>query len=547
VSHIRLENCPIGTDAPTRISTLALLALLLSLAQAQAEVRTNSMIGSETGRASVAYSTGGGVSASQSESGNYSYDPDGLAGHQFFNQNLDIIGTPVASSGTADLARGVVHADAAVSTNTLNIGIGITTTKMQFLDTVTFSNSTGQPATITVNWKVEGSLSATALPNGATQAQPVSHAAYQTELRLDGPGLTAIFGGSAILEKGPVSSATSTSATGWQTSSIQPLSQGYGGAIFSGSLTIPPGGLTVSLSAYVLAEARGERDSTSSFGNPAALTFTLSQGVSFTSTDGLLSAGSRLANISTRALLPGGANVSIAGFIVTGNAPKKVIILGIGPSLSGFVSSPLPNPTLQLNRDNTVLTTNDDWKDTQQMEIQNSGLAPTNNLESGIVRTLDPGNYTAILRDKNNAPGIGVVQVYDLDTAADAKLANISTRAFIEGGDNLLFAGIIGGGNGSQPKVLINAKGPSLVPFGVPNAIPDPFLELHDKNGALIASNNDWQTDQKDAIAATGLAPTNPKESALLATLIPGDNYSAIVKDATNASGVVLVEVYHLQ
>ncbi|MEY2507848.1 MAG: hypothetical protein QOH01_2177 [Verrucomicrobiota bacterium] len=515
------------------------------MAQTQAEVRTDSVIGSETGRASVAYTTGAGVSVSQGEEGWYSYDPDGLAGHQFFNQKLGIYGTPVFTNGTADLTHGVVHADAAVGINTMNIGIGVASSKSQFLDTVTFSNSTGQPATIIVSWKVEGSLTATAV-NGATQARPGSHAGYQTELRLDGPGLTAIFGGSAILEKAPIYSATSTSATGWQTSSVQPLSQGYGGAAFSGSLTIPPGGLTVSLSAYVLAEARGERDSASNFGNTAALTFTLPQGVSFTSTDGLLSTGSRLVNISTRARVLGGDNVSIAGFIVIGNVPKKVIIRGVGPSLTGLVPNPLPNPTLRLNRDNTALTTNDDWRDTQQTEIQNSGLAPTHNLESAIIRTLDPGNYTAVLRDKNNSSGIGVIQVYDLETGADAKLANISTRAFIEPGDNVLFAGIIGSGNG-QPRVLITGRGPSLVPFGVSNAISDPFLELHDKNGALIASNNDWQSDQKDAIAATGVAPPHSKESALLVTLLPAENYSAIVKDANGAAGVALVEVYHLQ
>jgi hypothetical protein len=541
----RLESCPIGTNAALRISALALLALLSSMAQTQAEVRTDSVIGSETGRASVVYTTGAGVSVSQGEEGWYSYEPDGLAGHQFFNQKLGIYGTPVFTNGTADLTHGVVHADAAVGINTMNIGIGVASSKSQFLDTVTFSNSTGQPATIIVSWKVEGSLTATAV-NGATQARPGSHAGYQTELRLDGPGLTAIFGGSAILEKAPIYSATSTSATGWQTSSVQPLSQGYGGAAFSGSLTIPPGGLTVSLSAYLLAEARGERDSASNFANTAALTFTLPQGVSFTSTDGLLGTGSRLVNISTRARVLGGDNVSIAGFIVSGNVPKKVIIRGVGPSLTGLVPNPLPNPTLQLNRDNTALTTNDDWRDTQQTEIQNSGLAPTHNLESAIIRTLDPGNYTAVLRDKNNASGIGVVQVYDLETSADAKLANISTRAFIEPGDNVLFAGIIGGGNG-QPRVLITGRGPSLVPFGVSNAISDPFLELHDKNGALIASNNDWQSDQKDAIAATGVAPPHSKESALLVTLLPAENYSAIVKDANGAAGVALVEVYHLQ
>ncbi|MEY2550774.1 MAG: hypothetical protein QOG12_918, partial [Verrucomicrobiota bacterium] len=405
---------------------------------------------------------------------------------------------------------------------------------------VTFRNSSGQPATITVNWKIEGSITATAGSFG-------SHAIYQTELRLDGPGLAAIFGGSANRDNDQSHSASSTSATGWQTSSVLPFNQGYGGAAFTGTITVPPGGLTFSLSAYVYAEARGDRPAASNFMNTAPLAFALPQGVSFTSTDGILSAGSRLANISTRARVLGGENVSIAGFIVTGKVPKTVIIRGVGPSLAGVVPNPLPNPTLQLNRDNTVLTTNDDWKDTQQTEIQNSGLAPTNNLESAIIRTLDPGNYTAVLRDKNNGAGIGVVEVYDLDTAADVKLANISTRAFIEPGENVLFAGIIGGGNGSQPKVLISGRGPSLVPFGVPNAISDPFLELHDKNGALIASNNDWQSDQKDAIAATGVAPPNPKESALLVTLLPAENYSAIVKDANGAAGVALVEVYHLQ
>ena len=543
MSRPRLENCPTGPNAARRIVTLSLLALFLSLAQTTAEVRTDSVAGDEFGRAAVSYTTGGGVTASQGGRASYSYAPDGLPGHQFFSQELsvDVAGPSVVSVGTTDLAHGVVGAQAFNDTSTGTISTALASTKTQFLDTVTFSNSSVQPVTITVNWKVEGSITATAGSFG-------SHAIYQTELRLDAPGLTAIFGGSANRDNDQSHSAASTGATGWQTSSVQPFNQGYGGAAFSGTITVPPGGLTFSVSAYVYAEARGDRPAASNFMNTAALTFTLPQGVSFTSTDGLLSAGSRLANISTRARVLGGENVSIAGFIVTGNVPKRVIIRGVGPSLASIVPNPLPNPTLQLNHDSTVVTTNDDWKDTQQTEIQNSGLAPTNNLESAIIRTLDPGNYTAVLRDKNNATGIGIVQVYDLDTGADAKLANISTRAFIEPGDNVLFAGIIGGGNGSQPKVLITGRGPSLVAFGVSNAIPDPFLELHDKNGALIASNNDWQSDpQASAIAATGVAPPNPKESALLATLLPAENYTAIIKDANNASGVALVEVYHLQ
>src|SRR6476646_2371055 len=176
----RLENCPTGTDAAVRPFTFALLLLVLSLAPAHAEVRTNSVAGSEDGRATLSYSTGAGANVSGvSGRGNYSYDPDGLAGHQFFHQTVDIDGTPVVTNGTADLTHGVLGADGAVDLNTINIGIGITSTKMQFLDTVTFSNSTGQPATITVNWKVNGSLTATEV-QGSTQAQPGSHAGYQT-------------------------------------------------------------------------------------------------------------------------------------------------------------------------------------------------------------------------------------------------------------------------------------------------------------------------------------------------------------------------------
>jgi hypothetical protein len=348
-------------------------------------------------------------------------------------------------------------------------------------------------------------------------------------------------------------SNTDYAAYGWISYSCEPRSGGYGGIDCNGTWAVPAGEITLNFYALIdtslnCTEVGCDASPISSnFGNTGKFGMTLPPGVSFTSKGGTLATGSRLANISTRADVLGGDNVSIAGFIVTGNVPKKVIIRGVGPSLAGFVANPMPNPTLQLNRGNTVLTNNDDWKDTQQTEIQNSGLAPSNNFESAIIRTLDPGSYTAVLRDKNNAPGIGVVQVYDLDTAADAKLANISTRAFIEPGDNVLFAGIIGGGNGSQPKVLINARGPSLAPFGVSNPIPDPVLELHDKNGALITSNNDWQSDQKDAIAATGVGPSDAKESALLATLLPGEGYTAVVKDANGASGVALVEVYQLQ
>jgi hypothetical protein len=284
------------------------------------------------------------------------------------------------------------------------------------------------------------------------------------------------------------------------------------------------------------------------FGNTVGLAVEVPPGVSFTSQSGaLLSAGSRMVNIASRADVLGGDSVAIAGFIVTGNVPKKVIVRGIGPSLSAFgVSGALADSTLELNQNGSVLATNDNWRDAHESEIQATGLAPSNNLESAIVATLDPGSYTAVLRGKNNGTGIGLIEVYDLQPSVDSKLANISTRAFVEAGDNVLIGGIIGGGNGSQPKVLIRAIGPSLTPLGVANALQDPLLELHDNNGALILSNDNWQSDHQAEIQATGLAPTDIHESAILTTLLP-TNYTAIVKGANNTSGVGLVEVYHIQ
>lgn len=506
---------------------------------ARADVYCTATTNNNNGGAEVSYTTSGGFNViAQGGAGGYAFNPDTAPGHQGFSLQTSVSNSDLLSRAFADNTTGTLRASSAGTA-------GIIGNRAQIFDDITFHNATGQPQIITVVWNVDGALT-------LTSGQP-GRATYHQDLLMQGPGTVLRFVGDGHLEGVPERTTASYTGEGWNTYSCTPRSGGLGGVDCNGTWSVPAGDFTLSFYALLdtsinCTEAGCVNPISANFGNTGKFGITLPQGVSFTSKGGALNVGSRLANISTRARVVGGDNVTIAGFIVTGNVPKKVIIRGVGPSLANFVPNPLPNPTLQLNRDNTVLTTNDDWQDTQPTEIQNSGLAPSHNKESAIVRTLDPGNYTAILRDKTNAPGIGVVQVYDLDTAADAKLANISTRAFIEPGDNVLFAGIIGGGNGSQPKVLITARGPSLVPFGVPNAIPDPFLELHDKNGALITSNNDWQNDpQAAAIAASGAAPTHPKESALLATLLPAENYSAIIKDANNGSGVALVEVYHLQ
>jgi plastocyanin len=255
-------------------------------------------------------------------------------------------------------------------------------------------------------------------------------------------------------------------------------------------------------------------------------------------------------NISTRMDVQTGEQVLIGGFIVTGNAPKKIILRAIGPSLAAFgISNPLADPVLELHgADGSLITSNDNWKDTQQPEIEASGIPPQNDLESAIVTTLAPDSYTAIVSGKDGATGVGLVEGYDLDQAADSQLANISTRGFVETGSNVMIGGfIIGGGGGGDSTIVVRGIGPSLTALGVTGALEDPTLELHDGSGAIIASNDNWiDSPDKHTIIDDGLAPSNDKESALLATLAPGA-YTAIVRGVNNTTGVALVEAYNLQ
>jgi hypothetical protein len=268
---------------------------------------------------------------------------------------------------------------------------------------------------------------------------------------------------------------------------------------------------------------------------------------------------SQLLNISTRMRVLTGDQVLIGGFIITGTDPKKVIIRGMGPSLNG-VGVTLPDPTLELHQGNTTLATNDNWKindqtgQSQEADVRATTIPPTNDLESAIVMTLSPGAYTAILAGKNGGTGVGLVEVYDLAQAANSKLANISTRGFVDSGDNVMIGGLIvgGGSGGGTAKVIVRALGPSLSSSGIQGVLQDPTLELHDGNGTTIATNDNWkindqtQQSQEADIRATTIPPTNDLESALVATLAPG-NYTAIVRGKNNTTGVGLVEVYDLQ
>ena len=255
----------------------------------------------------------------------------------------------------------------------------------------------------------------------------------------------------------------------------------------------------------------------------------------------------QLLNIATRLRVQTGENVLIGGLIVTGSAPKKVIIRAIAPSLSDVFDGVLADTTLELYESETLLAENNNWKDTQQAEIEETTIPPNHDLESAIVYTLQPGSYTAVMSGKDGRTGIGVVEVYDLDQAASSKLANIASRGLVERGENVMIGGLIVGGNGTEDaRILLRAIGPSLAKGGVAGALQDPTLELRDANGELLRENDNWRESQEDEIEATTIPPSDDAESAIIATLPPG-NYTAIVRGKNGTAGVGLVEVYNVQ
>ena len=255
-------------------------------------------------------------------------------------------------------------------------------------------------------------------------------------------------------------------------------------------------------------------------------------------------------NISGRSQAGTGENVAISGFIVTGTASKRVGVRGIGPSLASFgIANPLADPVIQLNRgDGSLVMANDNWKNTQQTEITAAGIAPSNDKEAALIATLTAGNYTAIVTGKNRGTGVGLAEVYDLDQAADSRLANISTRAFVGAGSDVLIGGFITGNRIGATRIAVRALGPSLAQFGIASPLPDPRLQLFDVNGTLLASNDNWQSDANQAalITSYGLALPNNLESAIAISLTPG-SYTAIVSGKTGQTGVSLVEIYDEQ
>jgi hypothetical protein len=239
----------------------------------------------------------------------------------------------------------------------------------------------------------------------------------------------------------------------------------------------------------------------------------------------------------------------IGGFIISGTGNKSVIVRAIGPSLAPLgVPGVLADPILELHApDGSIVATNDNWMDTQQAEIVASGHAPSDPKESAIVASLPPGAYTAIVKGVGGNTGNALVEVYDLDPSGTSHLTNISTRGFAGTVNNVMIGGfIVGPGLGvngaGSVQVLVRAIGPSLAQFNIPGTLQNPYLTILDQNGNAIAVNDNWKDTQQAAIQATGLAPTDDRESAILITLPTGE-YTAIVLGGGGTVGVARVDV----
>lgn len=258
----------------------------------------------------------------------------------------------------------------------------------------------------------------------------------------------------------------------------------------------------------------------------------------------------RLTNVSTRARVETGANIMIGGFVIGGTTPKRVLIRALGPSLSAQnVPNILADPLLVLFQGPSPIAQNDSWLTNSAANIQtiqNAGLAPGDPRECALVQTLAPGAYTAQVLGVGGTSGAALLEVYDLDSTIPSTLINLSTRAKVQTGNDIAIVGFAI--RGAPKKVLIRGIGPSLASQNVPGVLADPTLQLIDLNNQILATNDNWQsgTAQNTAdIQATGFAPTNPLESAIL-IILPEGNYTGLLRGVNSTIGVGLVEVYEV-
>lgn len=257
---------------------------------------------------------------------------------------------------------------------------------------------------------------------------------------------------------------------------------------------------------------------------------------------GVVPAPNSLLNVSTRSVVGIDDAQLIGGFIISGDTAKRIAVRAIGSSLP--LAGRMVNPTLSVyDSAGAVVAKNGNWNQHRD-QLVGAGLAPWDERDAGLVATLAPGSYTVVVSIEDGAGGVGLVELYDLSSDNSGKLANISTRARVGTGDDVVIGGFIVGG-GESTKIIARAIGPSLASSNVTGVLLDPTLDLYDSNGSVIGSNNDWRSTQAAEIIATTIPPTDNRESAIVANLQPGP-YTAIVRGQNNTTGIALVEIYNL-
>jgi len=273
----------------------------------------------------------------------------------------------------------------------------------------------------------------------------------------------------------------------------------------------------------------------------------------------------RLTNLSVRTTGGTGQQTLIGGFIVSGSGSKPLLIRGSGPTLANFgVTNFLPDPQLALYQNQTVIGANDNWGNASDQNLithfggDKMGLLPLGAKEAIITTALTTGGYTAQVSDQGGGSGVALLEVFDTDSAqpgtnefaAQPRLTNVSARAQVGTGENILIAGFII--NGNVPlRVMIRGLGPTLTNFGVSSALADPQLTVFDGVQAKVASNDNWGDfwDQASITAAggdkSGTYPLDAHDSVLILDLPPG-GYTAQLSGANGGTGVGLLEIYAL-
>ncbi len=515
---------------------------------------------SGTQTVSGTFSPGGTVTYTVTLTNNGSGNQADNPGNEF-NEVLPPSLTLVGASSTSGAAV------ATVGTNTITwngqlapLGGSVTITITATVNSGTGGQTISAQGTISYDADGNGTNEATSQTDDPSQpgaSDPTSFTVAQPNLSIDDVSIPEGNGGSSSADFTVTLSSPSS-----QTVTVD-FATGNGTATapvdytaVSGTLTFAPGQTTRTVSVPVNGDTDFEGNETFfvnlTNANNAVVSDGQGQGT-ITNDDAAPTPtpAAQTLNLSTRMRTDTGNNVGIGGFTITGAVPKHVIIRAIGPSLTKFgFSAPevLADPILEVHGPGAFGTiTNNNWRDSQETLIKADGLAPTNDLESAIDANLPPGAYTAIVRGNGSPAGVCLFEVYDLDSAATSKVANLSTRAFVGNTNDVVIAGFVLGNNAGNDRVVIRGLGPSLSSFGIANTLGDPTLELRDENGVLHLADNDWQDNPAQAadITAAGLAPTNTKEAAIAATLPPG-LYTAILAGLNNGSGVGIVEVYDL-